>query len=151
MPRCQLPDSSVPTCAAPSYWRIACKVILVVWVSPYSLLGICIGAVGMLDGGRGRFRDGALEFYGGGTARFVRRLPTGPTTAGFTLGHTILGQTGSGLELVGKHERVHVRQFERWGPLMGPAYLGASAWMWLRGRDAYRDNPFEVEAYRQAP
>ena len=28
-----------------------------------------------------------------------------------------------------------------------PAYLGASAYLFLRGRDAYRDNPFEVEAY----
>lgn len=146
-----MPTSPISNSPIPKYLRVAWKVLLVIWVSPYSLLGICIGAVGMLDGGYGRFRDGAFEFYGGGTARFVRRLPTGPTTAGFTLGHVILGQTGEGLQLVGKHERVHVRQFERWGPLMGPAYLGASAWMWLLGRDAYRDNPFEVEAYRQAP
>ncbi len=105
----------------------------------------------MLLGGKARLREGALEFYEGGTARFVRSLPPGPTTIGFTLGHVILGQTAAGLEDAGKHERVHVRQFERWGPLMGPAYLGASAWLWLRGRDAYLDNPFEIEAYREAP
>ncbi|MEZ6153574.1 MAG: hypothetical protein R3C09_26035 [Pirellulaceae bacterium] len=131
--------------------RILWKCLLVLWVGPYSLLGMCIGSLGMLLGGRGRYRDGAFEFYEGFTAWFVRRLPTGPTTAGFTLGHVILGQTSEGLEIVGKHERVHVRQFERWGPLMGPAYLGASAWLWLCGRDAYRDNPFEIEAYREAP
>jgi hypothetical protein len=40
-----------------------------------------------------------------------------------------------------------VKQYERWGPFFIPAYLGSSAWMWLRGRDAYRDNPFEAEAF----
>jgi hypothetical protein len=28
-----------------------------------------------------------------------------------------------------------------------PAYLGCSAWLWLRGRHPYWDNPFEREAY----
>ena len=30
---------------------------------------------------------------------------------------------------------------------MGPAYLAASIYMYARGRDYYRDNPFEIEAY----
>ena len=30
---------------------------------------------------------------------------------------------------------------------MGPAYLGASLALWLTGRNAYRDNPFERQAY----
>ncbi len=127
------------------------KSIAVIWASPYSLMGLTIGLLGMLSGGKGRVRDGAIEFYGGGTQWFVRRLPPGIHTAGFTLGHVILGQTSDGLDYAAKHERVHVRQFERWGPLMGPAYLLASAWMWWVGRDYYRDNPFEVEAYREAP
>jgi hypothetical protein len=134
-----------------SAWWILRKTLLVIWVSPYSLLGLCIGGLGLLFGGRSRFRNGAFEFYDGATAAFVRRLPTGPTTAGFTLGHVILGQTADGLDRVGDHERVHVRQFECWGPLMGPAYLGASAWLWSIGKDPYRDNPFEIEAYREAP
>lgn len=134
----------------PTMLAIVWRVLLVVWASPYSLLGIAIGGIGLLFGGRGRFREGALEFYGGSTSWVVRHLPTGKLTMGFTLGHVILGQTGHGLEIVTKHERIHVRQFERWGPAMGPAYLLASAWMWLVGRDAYRDNPFEVEAFRAA-
>lgn len=134
----------------PTLLRIACKTLLVLWASPYSLLGLAIGGLGILLGGKGRFRDGAVEFYEGFTAWFVRRLPPGPTTAGFTLGHVILGQNGNDLQRVGKHERVHVRQFERWGPLMGPAYLASSLWVWIRGRDAYRDNPFEIEAFRIA-
>lgn len=127
------------------------KVFVVVWASPYSLFGLAIGLLGMLGGGKGRVRDGAIEFYGGGTQWFVRRLPPGIHTAGFTLGHVILGQTAEGLDYAAAHERIHVRQFERWGPLMGPAYLLASVWMWCIGRDYYRDNPFEVEAYREAP
>lgn len=127
------------------------KTIAVIWASPYSLIGLTIGLLGTLSGGRGRVRDGAIEFYGGGTAWFVRHLPPGIHTAGFTLGHVILGQTADGLDYAAKHERIHVRQFERWGPLMGPAYLLASAYLWCVGRDYYRDNPFEVEAYREAP
>ncbi len=135
----------------PNFSQTFKKTIAVIWAGPYSLLGLTIGGLGMLSGGKGRLRDGAIEFYGGGTKWFVRRLPPGIHTAGFTLGHVILGQTEDGLDYAAAHERVHVRQFERWGPLMGPAYLLASAWMYWRGRDYYRDNPFEVEAYREAP
>ena len=45
---------------------------------------------------------------------------------------------------------MHVRQYERWGPLMGPAYLLASLVAWLRGRRPYRDNPFERQAFDEA-
>ena len=38
-----------------------------------------------------------------------------------TLAHTILGQTDADMDICRQHEMVHVRQFERWGPLMGPA------------------------------
>lgn len=127
------------------------KIVCVIWASPYSLLGASIGCIGLLFKGQMRFRDGAFEFYEGGTKWFVRHLPLGISTVGMTLGHVILGQTAAGLEMAGEHERVHVRQFERWGPFMGPAYLLASAWIWLRGGDAYRDNPFEVQAYNEAP
>jgi len=66
-----------------------------------------------------------------------------------TLGHTILGQTDAALDISRAHELVHVRQFERWGPLMGPAYLGCCLVLWLMRRRPYRDNPFEREAYEQ--
>lgn len=135
----------------PTPIRYLLKALVVLWACPYSWLGVFIGCIGLVSGGKTRFRDGALEFYGGGTKWFVRRLPPGKQTAGFTLGHVILGQTSDGLIRVGKHERVHVRQFERWGLLMGPAYLLSSCYVWLRGKDPYLDNPFEVEAYRIAP
>ena len=123
------------------------KLLLIIWAAPYSTIGLAVGIAGLLSGGRGRYRDGALEFYGGATRWVVRHLPLGEFTAAMTLGHVIIGQTAEMLDDCAYHERVHVRQFERWGPLMGPAYLLSSAWLWLRGRDAYRDNPFEIEAY----
>jgi hypothetical protein len=65
-----------------------------------------------------------------------------------TMGHTVLGVDLRLLERTRRHERVHVRQFERWGVMMGPAYIMASCYLYLRGRDFYRENPFEIEAYR---
>lgn len=44
------------------------------------------------------------------------------------------------------HELVHVAQYERWGPLFVPCYLGAAVVAALRGGDLYRDNPFETAA-----
>jgi hypothetical protein len=40
-----------------------------------------------------------------------------------TLGHVVLATTESALKKTRSHERVHVRQYERWGPFFIPAYL----------------------------
>ena len=64
-----------------------------------------------------------------------------------TLGHVVIARDEHLLEETRAHERVHVRQCERWGPLFIPAYLAASLVLWLVGRRAYEDNPFEREAY----
>jgi len=119
----------------------------IVWALPYTLLGLTIGVLGLATGGRARCRGRVVEFYEGGVKWFVQRLPQGEFTLAMTLGHTILGQTEAALDIAYEHEMAHVRQYERWGPLMGPAYLFASLYMHLTGRHAYRDNPFEREAY----
>ena len=56
-------------------------------------------------------------------------------------------RTEPALDISREHELIHVRQYERWGPCFGPVYLGCSLWLWLRGKDGYRENPFEKEAY----
>jgi len=80
----------------------------------------------------------------------VKRLPGGQFALAFTLGHTILGQTDASLDISRQHETVHVRQYELWGPFMGPAYLLSSLVLWIAGRRPYRDNPFERQAYDQS-
>ena len=66
-----------------------------------------------------------------------------------TLGHVILGRDQACLDRSRNHEHVHVRQYERWGPLMLPLYLAASGVLFLRGLDPDLDNPFEREAFEQ--
>ncbi len=122
-------------------------ILKVVWASPNSAVGLLFGFLGLLFGGRVQWKRGCLEFYGGMVAWLLRRSPLGVGAIAMTLGHTILGQTASGLAAARDHEHVHVRQYERWGPLFVPVYLGWSLVLWFQGRDPYRDNPFEVEAY----
>jgi hypothetical protein len=66
-----------------------------------------------------------------------------------TLGHVVLCIDEID-EATLAHELVHVAQYERWGALFVPCYLGASLLAALRGRDLYRDNPFEIAARRRA-
>ena len=117
------------------------------WASPYTAIGLLIGGIGMCTGGGARVHGRVIEFHGGGTKWFVTHLPNGQFTLAITLGHTILGQTDASLDISREHELIHVRQYENWGPFMGPAYLLSSAYLWLVGGRPYRDNPFEREAY----
>jgi hypothetical protein len=120
------------------------------WAAPYTLAGLLLGLVGLATGGHARVRRPVIEFYGGGVQWLLQQFFFGRGATAFTLGHTVLGQTDAGLDLARRHELVHVRQFELWGPFMGPAYLGCSLVLWLTGRRPYRDNPFERQAYEQA-
>ncbi len=125
------------------------RLLAMLWASPYTLLGAVLGAIGLCTGGRVRLRGRVIEFYGGGVQWLLQQFFFGEGALAFTLGHTVLGQTDAALDIARDHELVHVRQFERWGPLMGPAYLGCSLALWLMGRNAYRDNPFERQAYKE--
>lgn len=85
-----------------------------------------------------------LEVWGGFSRWLLERTPVGAQA--MTLGHVILGRDPEVLDACRKHELVHVRQAERWGPFFLPAYLLASLWAYLAGRHYYRDNRFEVDA-----
>ena len=65
-----------------------------------------------------------------------------------TLGHVVIARDARALELTRAHERVHVRQYESWGPLFVPAYLLAGVFAVLGGGHRYFDNLFEREARR---
>lgn len=118
------------------------------WASPASLLGLLVVVIA---GRRARLAvvDGILECHGPTLASALRVCtPLAGGAAAITLGHVVIARDQSALDATRIHERVHVRQYERWGPCFIPAYLLASAWVALRGGDPYRDNPFEREAFR---
>ncbi len=132
--------------------RLWASIWAYLWASPNTLLGLALGLVGRLGGGRARPHEGILEIDGRALCWFLRRAPLPPAgVEALTLGHVILGRSPRCLERCRAHELVHVRQYESWGPLFLPAYAMSSLWQWLRGRDPYRDNRFEREAYAVAP
>ncbi len=118
------------------------RLLAYLWALPYTLFGI---ACGLLLFGRFKVVDGVCEIHSPVIAGVLKRLPV-PASA-ITLGHIVLARDHKMLGLTRAHERVHVRQYERWGIMFVPAYLLASAVLYLQGKDGYRDNPFEKEAY----
>lgn len=122
------------------------------WAAPATLIGLSFVLVAGLSGGQTAVVCGVIEAHGGLLMPlFTRRRGRACHWLAITLGHVVLGRDASSLICSREHERVHVRQYERWGIVFFPAYLVASIIAWLRGGDAYRDNCFEREAYgRQA-
>jgi hypothetical protein len=117
------------------------------WATPVSTLGAVFGLLGIAAGGRMSIHTGVLEVEGRLLAWGLKHLTwlDGGAEA-ITFGHVVLARDALSLQGTRRHERVHVRQYERWGPLFIPLYLGASAWALVNGRDPYWDNPFEREA-----
>jgi hypothetical protein len=129
--------------------RAASRALLYAWTLPTTALGLLFLPLALLSRtGGARVVDGVLELHGGAVTFFLKRctLLRGGASA-MTLGHVVLGRDEQLLDLTRDHERVHVRQCERWGPLFIPAYLIASLLVLLRGGRPYEDNPFEREAY----
>jgi hypothetical protein len=127
----------------------ASRLPLYLWALPTTTVGLICLALGAAFGRIGtQVVDGVLELHGGPIEKFLIHgtlLPGGASA--MTLGHIVLGRDRAALQRTRIHERIHVRQCERWGPLFIPAYLLASAALHFLGRDAYRDNPFEREAF----
>lgn len=121
------------------------------WAAPYSLAGLVLGLLAWAGGGELRVRSGTLEVAGGVLGRVCGRLPEPLAFCAVTLGHVILAVDGAALGALRRHEQVHVRQYERWGPFFLPAYLASSLIQLARGRNPYRENHFEREAYALAP
>jgi hypothetical protein len=122
------------------------KFAKVLWALPCTGIGLALGCFVLAAGGSARWSAGALEVtYRRCTAqcgRLARVLPF----RGIVFGHVILAVTREELVAIGPHERIHVRQYERWGPAFFVAYVACSLWQLLRGQNPYWHNYFEVQA-----
>jgi hypothetical protein len=126
------------------------RILAYVWAMPTTAVGVPLLVGAVMTGGGVQIVDGVVEVHGGLAAIYLRRvvgLVLEGGASAMTLGHIVVGVDRAALESTRAHERVHVRQCERWGPFFIPAYLGASVYQRLRGRSAYWDNPFEREAF----
>lgn len=127
-------------------------VLRYVWAFPTTVVGLVgVAAIGA-TGGSVRVREGVVEACGGCARRMSRLAGLVPGgIAAMALGHVVLAVDARLLARTRAHERVHVRQAERWGAAFIPAYVLSSLWLFCRGRDPYFDNPFEREAYAIEP
>ena len=124
------------------------KPVLYLWALPATAIGLACVPLAWLSGGNVAFRDGVVEVSGGLVGWLLAWGRPFPIIA-ITFGHSILAYTQAGLHLCREHEHIHVRQYERWGPLFIPLYLTLSLIVWWQGGDPYRDNRFEREAFRE--
>ena len=87
------------------------------WAAPLTVAGLLAGAASLT---RPRLRDGVVLFAParGLTGAIIRRRGFAATG----LGHVVIATEEPSPGLMA-HELVHVRQAERFGPLMAPAYL----------------------------
>jgi hypothetical protein len=119
------------------------------WAAPNTALGVLLLPLVWLTRGSAQISDGVLELYGGILDPILRRcVPVPGGAAAMTLGHIIIAVDRWALEATRAHERVHVRQCERWGPFFLPAYFLASLSAAVAGKGAYHGNYFEQQARR---
>lgn len=113
------------------------------WASPVTLVGLFAALLAAATGGRLQVRAGVVEAWGGVAGGLLRGGRFRPGGAAVTLGHVILARTAGSLERSRAHELAHVRQYERWGLLLLPAYWLVGVWLRCRGFHPYLDHPLE--------
>ena len=115
------------------------------WAAPATAVGLVLAAAAWSLGATARVSSGVLEVAGGRLAR-LGASPGGVRVLAITFGHVVLGLDHGLLAEWREHEHAHVRQYERWGLLFFPLYLGSSAAQLVRGHHPYLQNAFELEA-----
>ena len=122
------------------------RLLRYIWAGPTTLVGLALALLA-LHRGRISIVGGVIEAHGSRLRWCLTHLiPIRGGAAAITLGHVVLGRDAHALSVTRPHERVHVAQYERWGPFFVPAYFAASLWATMRGRHPYFDNAFEREA-----
>jgi hypothetical protein len=129
------------------------KWMYVAWALPVSTFAIVLLPFALRQS-VWRLNDGCLEVTSPGLSWFLRAtwarlLAGGEGFAAATIGSVIVARDRDALAGCRVHERVHVRQCERWGLLFPLAYIFAGLWCaakYRRWQSYYWDNPFEIEA-----
>ena len=134
----------------PRYRRLRSVISLIgiLWALPLSLLGVLLALPVWLAHGRIYSVSAAvpaLLVHGRLGDRLLARHPFGPMAA-MAIGHIIIVRQHGLTPHILRHELTHVRQAACWGVLFPFAYLAASAWALLQGRQAYWHNHFEIAA-----
>ena len=113
------------------------------WAFPVTVVGRPLSLLAVLSGGSACLRGGVVEAYGGLVGRLLRGGRLWQGGAAVTLGHVILARDAECLARSRSHELAHVRQYERWGPLLVPVYWMIGSWLSWRGYHPYLDHPLE--------
>lgn len=121
--------------------QAAVTLLRYIWASPCSAVGLMMVVPALLSGGRAMICHGIVEvvlasWMHGALGRF----------GAITFGHVVLGRSEDMLVRTRRHERIHVQQYERWGLLFFIVYPVSSFLQWMKGRDPYWCNVFEIEA-----
>ncbi|HEU4930013.1 MAG TPA: hypothetical protein VFU38_09290 [Candidatus Krumholzibacteria bacterium] len=132
---------------APGWSKSPARVLAYGWAFPATTIGLALVAIAAATGSRVSVVDGVIEAHSGVLSPILRRwVPLRGGASAMTLGHVVVARDASALDRTRAHERVHVKQAERWGPLFIPAYFIASLVVAMRGGHYYRDNRFERDA-----
>jgi hypothetical protein len=108
-----------------------------VWASPLTLIGLLLAALsGTRPEWSAQHRCWVARDVGGLSGLALRGVGADANA----VGHVILCRLPAPPESLIAHELVHVRQAERFGPLLFPLYV------WLGARYGYRDHPLERAA-----
>lgn len=113
------------------------------WASPNTLLAVPFMLPTLWGDGKLRMADGSIQITNWWTWKALGLIGA----QGLTLGHAVIYSDSLSALFAHRHEMVHVRQYETFGPFFLPLYFMLSFHAWRTGEHYYMGNLFEVEAY----
>ena len=117
-----------------------------IWASPATAIGVCAACFAGLLGAEVKRVSGVLEVSLAPRRAVLCKAVACLPFAAITFGHVVIACSAQQQAAHRQHERVHVAQYELWGPLFLLAYPLESLFQWLSGRRPYLDNRFEMAA-----
>lgn len=71
--------------AGKTFINLPLRFLAVLWASPYTLLGLVLGMVGLCTRGHARIRGCVIEFYGGGVTWLLQQFFSGELSCSLIL------------------------------------------------------------------